>query len=72
VRRQASVPAKRAPDSRFCAQSAPRGRPMATRASKRQEIKSIEQNGIEIPEVFRRARFARGASRQARAGAGNR
>jgi hypothetical protein len=33
--RQASVRAKRAPDSRFCARSAPRERPMAARASKR-------------------------------------
>jgi hypothetical protein len=60
------VRAKRAPDSRFCARSAPRGRPIAARASKRQGIKS-KTASIEIPKIFRRARLARGASRQARA-----
>jgi hypothetical protein len=44
------VRAKRAPDSCFCARSAPpRGRPMAAKASKRQGIK---QNGTQIPKKF--------------------
>jgi hypothetical protein len=63
---QVAVRAKRAPDSRMYVRSAPRGRPMSARASKRQRIK---QDGIKRPKILRRARcFACGASRQALAG----
>jgi hypothetical protein len=57
------VRAEARPRHRFCARSAPRGRPMAARASKRQRIK---QNGIKTPKIFRGARFARGAPSRVR------
>jgi hypothetical protein len=59
--------AKRALDSRALrakrASVAPQPRDLNKRRATRNQA-----NGIEIPKIFRRARFARGASRQTLAG----
>jgi hypothetical protein len=55
---QASVRTKRAPDSRFCARSALRGRHMAARASEHKQTTNKESSKTasrKIPKNFRRA-----------------